>query len=73
MKFVPHALRGASVALCAAASLIASPAIAAGYPDHPVSLIVGYPAGGSVDLTARLFGEELAKRIGCLLYTSRCV
>lgn len=41
MKLVPHALRGASVALCAAASLIAAPAIAAGYPDHPVSLIVG--------------------------------
>ncbi|MDM9560905.1 Bug family tripartite tricarboxylate transporter substrate binding protein [Bordetella petrii] len=37
---------------------------AAGYPDRPISLVVGYPAGGSVDLTARLFGEALAERTG---------
>lgn len=65
MKFVPHPLRVALVAFCAASALTAAlPAIAAGYPDRPVSLVVGYPAGGSVDLTARLFGEELAKRLG---------
>lgn len=32
--------------------------------DKPVSLVVGYSAGGSADLTARLVGSELAKRIG---------
>ena len=34
------------------------------YPAHPITLVVGYPAGGSTDLTARLFGEALSKRIG---------
>lgn len=65
MISITHPLRGALAALCAASTLaIAAPAGAAGYPDHPISLVVGYPAGGSVDLTARLFGEELAKRLG---------
>ena len=59
MKSVPYPLRGALAAFCAASALAT-----AGYPDHPISLVVGYPAGGSVDLTARLFGEELAKRMG---------
>ncbi|WP_296556796.1 tripartite tricarboxylate transporter substrate binding protein [Pigmentiphaga sp.] len=34
------------------------------YPARPITLVVGYPAGGSTDLTARLFGEALSKRIG---------
>ncbi|MBO9355797.1 tripartite tricarboxylate transporter substrate binding protein [Bordetella petrii] len=63
MKFVPQLLRGAMFALCSlAACAVAAPALA-DYPDRPVTLVVGYPAGGSVDLTARLFGEELAKRL----------
>ncbi len=65
MKSVPHPLRGALAAVCAASALAAAlPAHAAGYPERAISLVVGYPAGGSVDLTARLFGEELAKRLG---------
>ena len=60
-----HALRGALAALCIGAALAAPlPAAAAGYPDRPISLIVGYPAGGSVDLTARLCGEALARQTG---------
>src|SRR5690606_20525312 len=49
---------------CATAALAVSPSAFADYPDRAISLVVGYPAGGSVDLTARLFGEELAKRMG---------
>ncbi|MCW0209304.1 MAG: tripartite tricarboxylate transporter substrate binding protein [Achromobacter sp.] len=64
MKSVPHPLRGALAALCATAALAVSPSAHADYPDRAISLVVGYPAGGSVDLTARLFGEELAKRLG---------
>lgn len=60
-----HPLRATLAALCCAAALAPlSQSMAAGYPARPVSLVVGYPAGGSVDLTARLFGEELAKRLG---------
>ena len=64
MKSVQHPLRGALAALCATAALAISPSAHADYPDRAISLVVGYPAGGSVDLTARLFGEELAKRLG---------
>lgn len=34
-----------------------------GYPDKPVKLVVGYPAGGSVDLVARVLGDALAARL----------
>ncbi|MCY1525611.1 Tripartite tricarboxylate transporter family receptor [compost metagenome] len=64
MKSIQHPLRGALAALCATAAFAASPSAFADYPDRAISLVVGYPAGGSVDLTARLFGEELAKRLG---------
>ncbi len=33
------------------------------YPNRPISIVVGYPAGGSVDLTARLLSEELGKQL----------
>src|SRR5499427_758259 len=34
------------------------------YPARPVRLIIGYPPGGSADLTARLMGQWLSERIG---------
>ncbi len=34
------------------------------YPDRPVTIVVGYPAGGSVDLNGRVVAETLAKKIG---------
>jgi len=37
---------------------------AAGYPDHPVRIIVGYPPGGSTDISARLFGQWLGEKLG---------
>ncbi len=39
-------------------------ALAADFPDHPVTLVVGYTAGGAIDQSARLLGSELAKRWG---------
>jgi len=47
-------------ALGAAAALLAGPARAqAGYPSRPIHMLVGYPAGGGVDLVARLLGEPM--------------
>lgn len=47
------------------ASLTALPALAqASYPDHPVRLVVGFPAGGVGDITARLIGQQLSQRLG---------
>lgn len=44
--------------------LAAAPAQANNYPAKAISIVVGYPAGGSVDLTARVLGEQLAERLG---------
>jgi len=33
------------------------------YPSRPVHLIIGYPPGGSADMTARLFGQWLSERL----------
>lgn len=54
------------VSASAAASVGIAPAWAqtGEYPSKPITLIVGYPPGGSTDLTARLVGAELAKKLG---------
>jgi tripartite-type tricarboxylate transporter receptor subunit TctC len=38
--------------------------LALDYPTRPVRLIVGFPAGSSSDLTARLIAEWLSERLG---------
>jgi tripartite-type tricarboxylate transporter receptor subunit TctC len=53
------------VALLGLASLMpVCGAQAAGYPDRPVHIIVGYPPGGSTDISARLFGQWLSEKLG---------
>src|SRR5580704_6864003 len=44
----------------------ALPLIARGdtYPSRPVRIIGGFPAGGTVDIIARLTGQWLAERLG---------
>ena len=34
------------------------------YPSRPVRIVAGFPAGGGVDITARLIGEWLSERLG---------
>ena len=54
-----------SVLLLSLASLLPVGGVqAAGYPDRPVHIIVGYPPGGSTDISARLFGQWLSQKLG---------
>lgn len=47
-----------------AASFGAAPAFAADtYPSKPITIIVGYPPGGSTDLVGRFVGTELSNRL----------
>lgn len=36
----------------------------ADFPNKPITLVVGYPPGGSTDLTGRIVATELGKRLG---------
>jgi tripartite-type tricarboxylate transporter receptor subunit TctC len=52
--------------LCLAAATLAgaSNAAALDYPTRPVRWIVGYPAGGTTDIVARIIGQWLSERLG---------
>ena len=52
-----------ALGLCAFTSPIGD-ALALDYPTRPVRFIVGYPAGGSTDIIARLIGQRLSERLG---------
>ena len=54
-------------ALTAVAAAVAAPLAAhsqSSYPDHPVTVVVGYSAGGAVDAVARTLGQALSKQMG---------
>src|SRR5262245_58978502 len=45
-------------------ALLISPAVAQPYPNRTVSVIVPFPAGGSVDVVARLLVQKLNETMG---------
>ena len=34
------------------------------WPERPIRILAGYPAGGGIDLVARLFGEQMKQTFG---------
>jgi tripartite-type tricarboxylate transporter receptor subunit TctC len=62
---LPHRRQFLHLAAGAAAVPIVSRiAWAQTYPSRPVRIIVGFPAGGGSDITARLIGQWLSERLG---------
>ncbi len=49
-------------------ALAVAPASAAGYPDHPVKIIVPFAAGGPTDVMARLLAQKLSEKLGQQFY-----
>jgi tripartite-type tricarboxylate transporter receptor subunit TctC len=63
MRTATKPRRRALGALCTLALAAVLPAWgqADAYPSRPITLVVGYPAGGSTDLTGRIVAEELGR------------
>lgn len=68
MKSLPISLKRRDVVRLAGASAVVSAlgvAHAQSYPgSKPITMVVGYPPGGSTDFTARTVATELAKKLG---------
>ena len=66
MRTLKNLSRRSAVAAGAAllAATMAPAAMADNWPDKPLRLIVGFPAGSSPDLTARALAEPLEKKLG---------
>ncbi len=56
-------MRPLQIALLAFVSLTA-PVHAQDYPTHPISLVVGFPPGGSTDATARILQDPISQALG---------
>lgn len=62
MKLMRRTL--AACAMGGAALLIAGAAAAQDYPDQPVTLVVGFPPGGSTDVVARILAGHMTETLG---------
>ncbi len=56
--------RIASASLCLAALVIASSALAQGYPTRPITVVAPFPPGASVDALARITRDPLSELLG---------
>src|SRR5690606_17720405 len=63
-QFNGMSVRRLAASVVAAVSMVAAPAAMAAYPDKPIRLIVGFSAGGTTDVVARLLGKETRDALG---------
>jgi tripartite-type tricarboxylate transporter receptor subunit TctC len=56
--------RTLALTLAIALATLVNTAGADAYPNRPVRIIVGYAAGGSVDIVARIVADKLSQRLG---------
>ncbi|MET3381044.1 MULTISPECIES: tripartite tricarboxylate transporter substrate binding protein [Variovorax] len=53
-----------AISFAAAALLASAGALADSYPTRPITLVVGFPAGGGADTVARIVSDKMAKLLG---------
>ncbi len=59
-----HALLMKKLLTLALTGLLAIPAFSADYPTRPIKMLVGFPAGGPLDIAARRLGTEMSVFLG---------
>jgi tripartite-type tricarboxylate transporter receptor subunit TctC len=64
MKWSMKSVLLGALGLALAAAVGVPQARALDYPTRPVHVVAGYPAGGTVDILARLVGQYLSERLG---------
>jgi len=64
LKTLSGGLRKLGLSTLVGAALAVPFAAHAKYPDRPVRVIVGFPAGGSTDVVARIISKELTDGLG---------
>lgn len=62
LMFTARSVAAAVLLLCAGA--FAGEASAQAYPTKPITIIIGYPGGGPVDVLARTLAPHVSKRMG---------
>src|SRR5438034_1272117 len=61
---IRFAVRAAFTLFCAGVTVIAPLALAQDKIDRPVKLLVGFPAGGTADLIARVVADKMKDSLG---------
>lgn len=56
--------RACALAMTTALCSLALPAMAQDFPSRPITILVGYGAGGPTDVIARIFADEMSQAIG---------
>lgn len=59
-----HVIRTLAGTLLALTPLASLPALAQEFPSQPITMVVGYPPGGSNDIVARLISKPLGDALG---------
>ena len=58
------AILAAGLAALTGATTLSAPALSAGYPDKPITMLVGFRAGGGVDTVGRLIAKHMEGTLG---------
>lgn len=64
MMAVPGVMNRSSRVLFLTYCIVAAEAVAQGYPQKPITFIVGFPPGGGADIVARTIGQKLSENWG---------